>query len=187
MIQSKGRMLRRDIRKSEKFAALTKESQVLFCLMIPHFNAHGKMNGESGFIKGECCPLIKWLDDAQIHKSLSEITRKTNVKWFKFGKLSYIHALNWSEHQDFNEKRIGPDNLPSWNQSSHGLLNTSHGVLGSSPSEVKLSKDEVKLSESGTKTAATGPSPSGPLPPPSVKFKNICKHRVPKGICEECK
>lgn len=102
------------MRKSKKIASLSPETLALFCLLIPHFNAHGKMNGDINFIKGEVCPLIKWLTLSKIKSCLLEISIKTNVKWFESDGLKYLHSLKWHEHQYLREDRMVEDSLPSY-------------------------------------------------------------------------
>ncbi len=112
--KSKGRMIRKSISASEAFASLTKESQVLFPLLIAHLNSHGKLNGSPNFIKGEVCPLIDWLDLQTIQICLKDISEKTNLKWFNVDRLCYLHALSWKRHQDLNASKLGEDVLPSY-------------------------------------------------------------------------
>jgi len=109
-----GRMINRAIADSDKFAALTPEAAVLFALLIPWFNSHGKLNGGPGHIKDEICPKIPYLTYENIPALLTEISSKTNVKWFMSGGRHWIHALKFnSEHQRL-EKKLGMDKLPSY-------------------------------------------------------------------------
>ena len=109
-----GRMINRAIADSDKFAALTPEAAVLFALLIPWFNSHGKLNGGPGHIKDEICPKIPYLTYENIPALLTEISGKTNVKWFMSGGRHWIHALKFnSEHQRL-EKKLGIDKLPSY-------------------------------------------------------------------------
>lgn len=109
-----GRMINRAIADSDKFAALTPEAAVLFALLIPWFNSHGKLNGGPGHIKDEICPKIPYLTYENIPALLTEISGKTNVKWFMSGGRHWIHALKFnSEHQRL-EKKLGIDRLPSY-------------------------------------------------------------------------
>lgn len=112
----KGRMLSKDISRSEKFTALSKESQILFVMIIPHLNSFGKLNGNAEFIKGEVCPLIEWLDIATIKKCLNEISEKTSLKWFAQGRMNYLHFLSWEKHQKLEPSKLGTDDLPSYPQ-----------------------------------------------------------------------
>lgn len=117
MSSSKGRMISADISNSDKFASLSPEAAVLLCLMIPHFNSHGKMNGGTGYIKDEVCPKVNYLNTNNIPILLQEISDNTNIKYFTFGGRYWIHAINFlSEHQKLNPKRLGADNLPSYSK-----------------------------------------------------------------------
>lgn len=111
-----GRIINEDISQSDKIGSLSPKSLALFCLIIPHFNAHGKMVGGPGYIKDLVCPKVKWLTAKAIINSLKEISEKTNVKWFKNNGLWYIHSLSWQHHQP-GLRRLGPDKLPSYNDS----------------------------------------------------------------------
>jgi len=115
---SDGRMIRKDISKSMKFSSLSKDAMVLFQMLIPHYDSHGKMNGNPHYIKGEICPLIDFLTPKVIESCLEEISEKTSVKWFSSGGLHYLHALSFSEHQDLNPGRIGKDKLPNYQKNN---------------------------------------------------------------------
>ena len=127
MIKSKGRMIRTDISRSQGVSQLSPESLSLFCLLIPHFNAHGKMNGEPHFIKGEVCPLVEWLTVKKIERCLTEIGQTTNVKWFSHKGLRYLQSLNFSDHQELRPDRMADDSMPSYD--SPGVVQDSPGLL----------------------------------------------------------
>lgn len=111
--QADGRMINRAISDSDKFASLSPEAAVLFTMIIPWFNAHGKMNGGAGYIKDEICPKVQYLTYQNIPELLKEISEKTNVKWFQFNGRYWLHSLSFnSEHQKLDKK--GVDKLPSF-------------------------------------------------------------------------
>ncbi|MFA5877543.1 MAG: hypothetical protein WC880_04245 [Candidatus Paceibacterota bacterium] len=112
--RSPGRMLRQAVSQSKKLAALSQDSLALFFLLIPHFNNHGKMAGNPFTVKGTVAPLIAWLDVPAIERCLSEISEKTNVKWFQYEGLWYLQSLSWREHQELREDRLGKDHLPNY-------------------------------------------------------------------------
>jgi hypothetical protein len=134
MIPSPGRMIRTDISKSDKYAELTPPAAVLFAMLIPHYNSHGKMQAEPYTIKGTVCPKVPYIvatlpantDEIEqieakygtcprlVSDLLTEITEKTNVKWFKAPDgIHYIHSLKYEEHQKLTKKK-GEDRLPSF-------------------------------------------------------------------------
>ena len=122
MISSKGRMIRKDISRSQKIASLSKEATVLFVMLIPHFSSFGKMNGSPYFVKGEVVPLLEWFTIPLVERCLKEISEKTNVKWFTVGGLWYLHSVNWEEHQEIRKDRVGKDDLPDYSGTTPGLL-----------------------------------------------------------------
>lgn len=137
--KAQGRMIKKDISNSNGFASLSSEAAVLFAMLIPHYNAHGKMNGGPGYIKDEICPKIPYLTYKNISLLLKEINEKTNVKWFKNDGRYWIQSLNFlTEHQDLRPDRMGPDLLPEYSWSGNGVV----------PLEVK-EEVEDKVKEEG--------------------------------------
>lgn len=121
--RTKGRMINRDISNSSGFAKLSPPAAVLFCMLIPHYNGYGKMNGGPGYIKDEVCPKIDYLNTKNIQKFLKEIHDKTSVKWFRFDGRHWIHSINFlSEHQNINPERLGHDLLPNYSGLTPELL-----------------------------------------------------------------
>lgn len=113
--RTRGRMLNKDISDSSKYASLSPEAAVLFTMIIPHLNSHGKLNGGVGFIKDEVCPKIKYLTIHNLSTLLAEISEKTNIKWFKNDERCWIHSLNFlSQHQNLKPDRLGQDLLPTY-------------------------------------------------------------------------
>lgn len=143
---SEGRMLRKDICKSKRFASLSLESQLLFCLLIPNLNAHGKMNGNIFYIKGEVVPLLDQYGTNTIARCLEEISSKTNLKWYEHDGLFYIQSINWEEHQSLRKDKLGIDRLPDYSGNSPVLV----------PSEVKV---EGEVKEEGKDILSGKPDP----------------------------
>lgn len=111
---ARGRMIRRSISESKKIASLSPEAAVLFVMLIPHLNAHGKMPGGPGVVKDEVVPLIPYISYETTPGLLREISEKTNLKWFRQGARWWIHALDFHDHQDLRADKLGSDDLPSW-------------------------------------------------------------------------
>ncbi len=109
-----GRMINADISDSENFAALSEKAAVLFCLLIPHFSAHGKMKANGYYIKGLVCPKVPYLTPENIPALLQEISKKTNVKYWTDQKGEYLQSLRWEQEQDLRADRMGKDRLPDW-------------------------------------------------------------------------
>lgn len=132
------RMIHKSVSSSKKLASLSKESLILFTMLIPHFNAHGKLNGSPNFIKGEVVPRLKWATVPIIEKCLQEISDKTSVKWYVVDELQYLQSLNWGDYQKLRADRMGDDKLPDYSGSEPGLV--PHEVK----SKLSISKGEDK-------------------------------------------
>jgi hypothetical protein len=160
-------MIRTSISESEGFASLSPQAAVLFAMLIPHFNAHGKMAGGPGAIKDEVVPLIPYFSYENLPQYLQEISDKTNVKWFRSGAKWWLHALNFkAEHQDLRTDRLGPDELPEW-LNGERLTSSTDAALeqsGSSPGVV-LAREGLKGEE---RTKVKPPPPTAPARDPSL-------------------
>lgn len=142
-------MLNRDISDSKGFASLTAEAAVLFCMMVPHFDSHGKMCGDPGYIKAVVCPRIAYLTIEKVACCLGEITEHTNVKWFCFDERCWIHSTKFlTEHQHLNPERLGKDLIPDYVATESGL--TPDLFAHQCPAKVKVKvKDKVKSKARG--------------------------------------
>lgn len=145
-------MIRKSISDSDKFARLSPKAATLYQMMIAHYNAHGKMHGGAGFVKEVVCPKIKFLTTRNIPHFLVEISRHTNVKYFKHGGRWWLHSIKFnSKHQKLRPDRLGDDNLPSYprvvrDKSGQVLYNP-----GVCPPEVE-GKDEEEVIVKGNGT-----------------------------------
>jgi hypothetical protein len=119
---TEGRMIRKSISDSPDFMLLTPEAAVLFCMIIPHLNSHGKLQGGPAFIKEIVCPKIPYLTLKNIPVLLKEISNKTDMKWFEYDSRYWIHAIHFNEHQKLNQNKIGQDLLPTYSELSPDVV-----------------------------------------------------------------
>lgn len=148
-------MITKDISKSTKVASLSKDSLILFLMIIPNLDSHGKMSGSPYSVKGQVVPRIKFFTIKTVERCLKEINEKTNIKWFQKDGLYWIHAINWKEHQNLNPNKIGRDELPSYSGLTTELV--SHEVevevegkveeKGKEEAQVKCKGDSVEIPE----------------------------------------
>lgn len=167
--KSTGRMINVSISLSARVSSLSPESLSLFCMLIPHYNAHGKMLANPHLIKGLVCPLIEWMTPDVIDACLNEISEKTSVKYWQDEKgLHYLHCLNWFEHQTLKTDRLGPDHLPSWQCTIKNPISLS----GSSPGVVRECSHKGKGREVEVKEEGEGEG-EGKIIPPPMENKNL--------------
>lgn len=116
-------MIRKSLSNSKGFASLSPKAAVLFCMIIPHLDSHGKMNGGAGYVKDEVCPRVEYLTLELLKSLLAEISNKTSLKWFDHDGRKYIHSVNFlKKHQNLPENKIGKDKLPSYSELTPELL-----------------------------------------------------------------
>lgn len=151
MAKASARLISRQVSTSKKLPELSPEGLNLFLLLIPHFNAHGKMNGDPYYIKGEIVPRFIRFTVSKIEKFLKEISAKTNVKWFQKDGLWYIHSLSFAEHQPgLRSDRMGEDILPNYPTQpidSSKLPDNSESGQGLIPPEVEEEVEEESIVE----------------------------------------
>jgi hypothetical protein len=155
-------MIRKDAASSKRLAALSPKALALFLMLVPHFDSHGKINGDPLYLKAEVVPLVPWFTLPVIRKCLTEIDHETNVKWFEHGGRWYLHSLSWREHQDLREERLGADTLPS--HPSIEVRDLSGSSPGGVPPEVEVEL-EVKGKKKEKKKAAAAACSGGLAPP----------------------
>lgn len=126
-----GRMIRTTLSQSHGFSKMSAEARSLFCMMIPHFNAHGKMDGNPHSIKGKVVPLIESLDAEGIERCLREIHDNTSVKWYAVKGIFYLQSVHWNEHQELRKDRLGRDDIPDYSRTTPGPIR--HEVEVESP------------------------------------------------------
>jgi len=158
--KTRGRMLNRDISDSKGFASLSPEAAVLFCMMIPHFNSHGKMNGDSGYVRAVVCPRIPYLTIEKVESSLLEINKHTNVRWFCHDGRYWIHSTKFlSEHQHLNPEKLGEDVLPDFVQNKSGLSS----ALVAPEVEVEVEVEGISIRRDLSEKRGRASVPKNPL------------------------
>lgn len=173
--ESCGRMINKDISDDEGFAKLSAPAAALFCLLIPHFNSHGKQNGGPGFIKDEICPRIPYLTIQNIPEYLKEISDHTSVKWFEFNGRYWIHSLKFlSKHQNLRTDKLGIDTLPNYSGTSPELL---PNYSGTSP---VLVPHEEEVEEEEKKKAKGSPGLTPPVDNSQSEKEKIASSEKPK-------
>jgi len=159
-------MIRKDTSNSKGLARLSPRALSLFLMLIPHFSAFGKMNGDPMFIKSEVVPLITWFTLPTIRKALQEIDRETNVKWFEAEGRRYLHSLKWDEHQDLRTDRRGRDLIPSYPGEVRDKSGSSPGEV---PHEVEGEVEGEEEGEVEPEVLKPADASAGALKPPLAR------------------
>lgn len=142
------RLIHKEISKSQGFASLSKEAQIIFTLLIPHLNSYGKMNGNTHFIKGEVVPLLQWATTKLIFKCLKEIHSKTNIKYYTINGMWYLQSMSWENHQTL--RRRGEDKLPNYSEVNPVPVPDKDGLEIESEEELDIELEEELEGKCGT-------------------------------------
>lgn len=153
-----GHMLNTSLSTSRGFASLSPEAAVLFCMIIPHLNNQGKMRAEGGLVKYTCCPFVRYINEDNVQPLLEEISKKTNLKWFRDEKGDYyLHSVSWERHQNLRWSRHGRDKMPSYSGTTPVPLPEDSGTT---PAEEK--EEKRREGREGGRSAATAPAAPKP-------------------------
>lgn len=152
--QTDGRMIRKSISDSNDFASLSPQAAVLFCMILPHLDTHGKLQGGPAFIKEIVCPKVNYLTIVNIPFYLQEICKKTDMKWFDYDSRYWIHAVHFTEHQKLDKNKIGKDRLPNYQTDSQELVQSKSRVSQELVDNKDKDKVEVKDKDKSMADAA---------------------------------
>lgn len=158
---SDGRMIRKAISDSDGFNSLSDRAAVLFCMLIPHFNPFGKMNGGPGYVKDTVCPKRQSMTYENLPELLEEISRQTNVKWFQRDGRWWLHSVHFrTEHQKLPGEKLGQDLLPDYSGTSPGLVQdwsgTSPGLVPDQSAISPASNENENQNENEREPARSG-------------------------------
>lgn len=171
--KASGRMIRTSISESDKFASLSPMAAVLFCMLIPHYNTHGKLFAGPGHIKDLVCPHVPYFSYDNLPEYLQEISDKTSVKWFKSAGKMWLHSLHHlSEHQELRADKMGKDSLPAYESSG-----SSPGVVRDLPLRAEGLKVEGFKEEERKEPLSSPVEELAPPPTPAAEEKAVMTER----------
>jgi len=142
-----GRMMRISLSYSKDFSSLSDQAKLLFLMILPHLNSHGKMQANPYTIKGIVVPLLDSFNLDNIPPLLAEISNKTTLKYWEENHIGYLQSLTMQNHQDLRADRLGEDHLPDYPQSNNctGVrADHSGNTPGGGQHEVEV-KEEVEV------------------------------------------
>ena len=143
---AEGRMLKKRISKSQKFAALKNDkARVLYLLLLPHVDVNGRFEADLNVIKGSVCPYVESLTIKSIGACLRKLHEVGLVFVYEIAGEKYLQVYRF---HDFNRVDPKKETNPHIPEPTPAQLQRSAIVT---PAEVKLSKVKVKESISKDK------------------------------------
>ena len=133
-----GRMLKKNISKSEKFAALKSDkARLLYLLVLPHLDRAGRLDANPKLIKGQVIPLLS-ISTSVIQGCLENMHNIGLISLYDVNGAQFLEYTKFTDFQTLRDDREAESEIPP---APAELPRDS----GSAPAEVKLSK--VKLSK----------------------------------------
>ena len=110
---AEGRMIKKRISKSQKFARLKSDKARLLYLMIyPHLDIEGKIEVHPKLIKGEIVPLLHY-SYAQIENCLNNLHEECLITLYEVGDTKYAKFHRFEDFQVLREDRESPSKIPN--------------------------------------------------------------------------
>jgi len=139
---AEGRMLKKRIAKSTKFANLNSDkARLLYLLLLPHVDCEGKMEANSDIIKGNVCPYIKTLTKLGIAKHLKHLHESRLIILYSAKNELYLQITRFEDFNRIDKKKEADSHIPS---PTPAELQTNSPPT---PPEVKVKLSEVKVKE----------------------------------------
>lgn len=142
---ARGRMINKQLAKSRRFDALEDDfSRLLYCMLLPHADRDGRLEGDPHLVKAMCFPRRDDVSCRKIADSLRQITATGLIEWYEVDEEAYIEISKFKENQEGLRYDREPE---SRIQAPCGTLPAVAGSLpeddGSLPVEVKLREENI--------------------------------------------
>ena len=112
---AKTRMLKHDLRTSEKVASWPREIRYFWALLWGYVDDHGKGKDNPLLVKADCLPMDEDLSAVDIDGWLWHLASEGVLARFTFDGADYLQVVNWTEHQ--KPPHPTKDVLPSFDDS----------------------------------------------------------------------
>lgn len=134
-IMAEGRMLKKRISTSDKFAKLKNHrTRLLYLMMLPHLDIKGRIDANPLIIKGLCVPLLNY-STKLIENCVQDMK---SVKLIEIKTQNGHKYLTFTRFHDFQQLRADRESRSSFDLPS--LLQEDDGIA---PDKDKLSKDKL--------------------------------------------
>ena len=107
-----GRMLRKRLSKSKKFAALkTDAARCLYCMIYPHTDVEGRVEAEPVILRGEVLPYLNW-DNEKIEMCLHDLHQVGLIILYEIDGNSYAQFIRFEDFQTLDKKKEAKSQIP---------------------------------------------------------------------------
>ncbi len=96
---AKTRMLKHDLRTSEKVASWPREIRYFWALLWGYVDDHGKAKDSPLLVKADCFPLDEDITATTMDEWLWHLSEAGVIARYTVDDTNYLAVVNWSEHQ----------------------------------------------------------------------------------------
>lgn len=134
---AEGRMLKKRISKSHKFAALkTHNARLLYLMIYPHLDVKGRIDADPTLIKGEITPLLNF-SRQKIWEYLEDMHNVGLLRLYKVNGQWYLDVSKFLDFQSLRPEREADSQCPDPPEGQLPELD------GRTPAKVNVSKGKV--------------------------------------------
>jgi hypothetical protein len=109
---AEGRMLKKRIAKSRKFARLQSDkARLLYLMVLPHLDVEGRLEAEPDLLKADVLPLLRW-SLKTISKALTELHEVGLINLYTVNGNQYLEYANFDKFQTLRQDREKSSKLP---------------------------------------------------------------------------
>lgn len=170
---AKTRMLKTDLRTSEKVASWPIEIRYFWVLLWGYVDDHGKAKDNPLLVKADCFPLDPAITGDVIDRWLWGLVRAEVIVRYTVAGVDYLQIVNWSEHQ--RPQHPTQDVIPAATHKT-STIRQLHAEL-MNPARNMLEAFIPELSRDGFEV---GEAPGASEPPPFCDIH-------PSGTAEPCR
>lgn len=111
---AEGRMLKKRISKSAKFAHLkTDKARMLYLVILPHLDVEGRIEADPDIIKGQVIPRLKWAKKV-VWDCLLDMFDVGLIILYKHDTEYYLQCTRFDHFQKLNKNREAKSHIPAF-------------------------------------------------------------------------
>lgn len=138
---AEGRMLKRNISRSEKLARLKSDKpRVLYFMMLPYLDVEGRLEANPKLIRGQIIPLLNY-SVAKVQQCLEELDEVGLIQLYEGNGKKCLEYFKFNDHQNLRKDREAASEHPTPPQRQ---ADARHTPIEVNLKEVKLSKGKFK-------------------------------------------
>lgn len=110
---ARGRMISSSLGGSRKFSRLqTNEARLVYCLILPHADAYGRIEADADFVKGTMLSRVP-IDADTLEAALEDLHRVELIHLYEVDGFRYAEIVGFDEHNRTDPSREGQTSIPN--------------------------------------------------------------------------